>query len=146
MLRLFSLGVLAAITALVLELMLFSFFPSPSILLLAIAIPFLEESIKLTLLWQGRSFLPQSFSPQFFSATFAFGLGFAIPETILAGLADPLNDPLALAGALSIHLISAFFLASAILFLMKKKPLSTFSLCIFSFSIHALYNFFIFMQ
>jgi hypothetical protein len=29
---------------------------------------------------------------------------------------------------------------------MKKKPLSTFSLFIFSFSIHALYNFFIFMQ
>jgi hypothetical protein len=144
--RLFSLGVLAAITALTFELMLFSIFPAQSILLLAIAVPFLEESLKFGLLWKGRDALPKSFSIQFFSAAFSFGLGFAIPETILAGLADPLKSPLTLAGTLSIHLISAFFLASAILFLMKKKPLSTFSLFIFSFSIHALYNFFIFMQ
>ncbi|MGB5018902.1 MAG: hypothetical protein WBO66_04165 [Candidatus Moraniibacteriota bacterium] len=144
--RLFSLGVLAAITALLGELMLFSVFPTQSLLLLALAVPLFEESLKFGLLWKGRDALPKSFSIQFFSAAFTFGLGFAIPETILAGLADPLQNPFTLMGTLSIHLISAFFLASAILFLMRRRPLSTFSLCIFSFSIHALYNFFIFMQ
>lgn len=144
--RLFSLGVLAAITALLGELMLFSIFPTQSIPLLALAAPFLEESLKFLFLWQGRTALPLEFSSRFFSAAFSFGLGFAIPETILAGLADPWGSPLTLAGTLSIHLICAFFLASAVLFLMRKRPLSTFSLYIFSFSIHALYNFFIFMQ
>ncbi len=146
MLRLFSLGVLAAITALIFELMLFSIFPVQSILLLAIATPFLEESIKFSLLWKDRTSLPQSFVPRLFSTALTFGLGFAITETILAGLADPLSDPLTLTGALSIHLISACFLTSAVLFLIKKKPLSAFSLFAFSLSIHALYNFFIFIR
>ena len=145
MLRLFSLGILAAIGALTGELFLLSIFPTRSALLLAIVIPFLEESIAFSLLWKGRTSLPQSFSPRFFSVAFAFGLGFTLPETILAGLADPLGNPLALAEVIGIHLTSAFFLGSATHFLAQRKPLSAFSLFICSFAIHALYNFFIFM-
>ncbi|MFZ1720800.1 MAG: hypothetical protein WAU28_05685, partial [Candidatus Moraniibacteriota bacterium] len=96
--RLFSLGVLAAITALLGELMLFSVFPTQSLLLLALAVPLFEESLKFGLLWKGRDALPSTFSIRFFSVAFSFGLGFAIPETILAGLADPLSNPLTLAG------------------------------------------------
>lgn len=144
--RLFSLGVLAAITSLLAELMLFSFLPEQSLIILALAVPFIEESLKFLLLWKGRSFLPRNFSQEFFSAASAFGLGFALPESILNGSSGLATNPLALGVTIGIHLISAFFLASAILFLMKKKPLSAFSLFIFSLSIHALYNFFIFIQ
>lgn len=144
--RLFSLGVLAAITALLSELMIFSFFPKQSILILALLVPIIEESIKFGILWKGKSLFPREFSAHFFSAIGAFGLGFAIPESILAGSSGLATNPLALATTMSIHLISAFFLGGAILFLMQRKAIPAFSLFIFSFAIHALYNFFVFIR
>ena len=145
-LRLFSLGVLAAITSLLTELMLFSFFPKQSLLLLALAVPLIEELIKLSILWKGKSFLPQGFSHNFFAVACAFGLGFAIPESILARSSGLIADAHSFILTIGIHLISAFFLLSATLFLMKRKPLSAFSLFIFSFAIHAIYNFFVFIR
>ena len=145
-LRLFSLGVLAAITSLITELMLFSFFPKQSIILLALAVPLIEELIKLGILWKGRILLPQVFSHNFLTVACAFGLGFAIPEGILAGSSGLMTDVTSFILTIGIHLISAFFLLSATLFLMKRKPLSAFSLFIFSFAIHALYNFFVFIR
>ncbi|MFZ1720467.1 MAG: hypothetical protein WAU28_03895 [Candidatus Moraniibacteriota bacterium] len=146
MLRLFSLGVLAAAISLLIELLLFSVFEEKSLVLLALAIPLIEESTKFVLLFKAKDFLPQRFSPSFFSAAGAFGLGFALPESILSESANLMVSPISFGMAMSIHLISAFFLASAILFLTKKNLLSTFSLFVFSLAIHALYNFLIFIQ
>ncbi len=142
----FSLGVLAAITALLSELMIFSFFPKQSILILALLVPVIEESIKFGILWKGKSLLPREFSAHFFSGIGAFGLGFAIPESILAGSSGLATNPFTLTAMVSIHLVSAVFLGSAILFLMRRKALPAFSLFIFSFAIHALYNFFVFIR
>lgn len=156
--RFFSFGTLAAIISLLSELILFSFSPEQSLLILALAVPFLEEAIKFGFLLAGRTFLLRGFSPDFFAAAGAFGLGFALPESILSGSSSLVTSPLAISVVVAIHLISAIFLSSAVLFLTKtysihdSRPsgmvggfLSAFALFIFSFAIHALYNFFIFV-
>ncbi len=145
-LRFFFLGVLAAVISLLAELMLFSFSPSQSITILALIVPIIEETLKFGLLWKGREFLPQKFSPAFFSAAGIFGLGFAIPETIIAESSGLATNLIAFNTAIIIHIISALCLSSALLLFLKKKPLSAFSLFIFSFALHALYNFFVFIQ
>lgn len=146
MLRLFSLGVLAAITSLLAELLLFSFFPKQSLMLIALAVPLLEELTKFGFLWKGRLSLPEKFSRNLLGIACAFGLGFALPESILAQSSGITTAVLSFVMTIGIHLVSAFFLLFATFFLMKKKPLSAFSLFIVSFAIHALYNFFVFIR
>lgn len=144
--RLFSLGVLAAITSLLAELMVFSFFPKQSLILIALAVPLIEEIIKFGFLWKGSGFLPREFSHNFLFSFFAFGLGFALPESILAGSSGIVTNTFSFISTIGIHLISALLLLSATLFLLKKKPLSAFSLIALSFAIHALYNFSVFIR
>lgn len=156
-LRFLSLGILAAASAMMLELIVLSitqtgFFENESLLFAILLFPLIEETAKYFFLTRGRSIFSSSASnTPIFSIIFltglTFGFGFFLPEMFLLHFGETFSNqntiPI-LFSILLVHIATSILLSFASALSVRSKIFIPALLFFLALLIHGTYNFFLF--
>ncbi len=157
LLRFLSLGILAAASAMILELIALALAQGKtqdnmSLLFAVLLFPLIEESVKYLFLARGRSTFSAStsgvtiFSTVLFAGLF-FGIGFFLPEMLLLRFGETLSDrgniPI-LFSILLVHSGTGILLSFASALSVRSKIFVPVLLFLLALLTHGAYNFFLF--